>query len=137
MAENTDTKSDSVVTAAGEPLMAAKFRVEPGPADVVVRPRVHDRLTAGIRGSLTLVAAPAGSGKTTAVASWAAAGLPRGTLTWITLDAGDRQPGVFWSYVLAGLSRAGVPVSTVDSPERADEVDQSFLVRLSATLYGR
>jgi LuxR family maltose regulon positive regulatory protein len=137
VAENTDARADSVVTAAGEPLMAAKFGVEPGPADVVVRPRVHDRLTAGIRGSLTLVAAPAGSGKTTAVASWAAAGLPRGTLTWITLDAGDRQPGVFWSYVLAGLARTGVQVSTVDSPERADQVDQSFLVRLSAALYGR
>ena len=114
--------------------MVEKFRVVRGPPAVVVRQRLLDQLTDSVRRPLTLVTAPAGAGKTTMVGSWAAAGLAPGALTWITLDDGDGQPGVFWSYLLAGLSRSGIPVSTVAAPSHPDEVDQSFLVRLSAAL---
>jgi LuxR family maltose regulon positive regulatory protein len=125
------------VTAAGEPLMAAKLRIERGPAGAVTRRRVHDRLTEGIRRPFTLVSAAAGSGKTTAVGSWASAGPRRGALTWITLDAGDEEPAVFWSYVLAGLSRGGVSLSPLDAPTDVAEVDRALLVRLSAILSAR
>ncbi len=124
-------------TAAGEPLMAAKLRIERGPAGAVIRRRLHDQLTEGIRRPFTLVTAPAGSGKTTAVSSWASAGLPRGALTWISLDAGDEEPAVFWSYVLAGLSRSGVSLSPLDVPVEVAEVDRALLVRLSAALAGQ
>jgi LuxR family transcriptional regulator, maltose regulon positive regulatory protein len=126
------------VTVAGEPLMAAKLRIERGPAGVVVRRRVHDRLTEGIRRPFTLVTAPTGSGKTTAVGSWASTGLPRRPLTWISLDAGDDEPAVFWSYVLAGLSRSGVSLPRpLDVPAKVTDVDRALLVRLSAALSAR
>jgi LuxR family maltose regulon positive regulatory protein len=125
------------VTAAGQPLMAAKLRIGHGPAGAVIRRRVHERLTEGIRRPFTLVTAPAGSGKTAAVGSWASAGLTRGALTWISLDAGDEEPAVFWSYVLAGLSRSGVSLPPLDAPAEVAEVDMAFLVRLSAALSER
>jgi LuxR family transcriptional regulator, maltose regulon positive regulatory protein len=126
----------SAQNSTGEPLMMAKFRAGFGPPSIVVRQRLLDRLSEGVRRPLTLVSAPAGAGKTTLVGSWAAAGLSPGALTWITLDRGDVQPGVFWSYLLEGLSRSGVPVATVAAPLRPEEIDQSFLVQLSAHLYG-
>ena len=117
--------------------MIAKFRIERGAASVIVRQRLLDRLSDGVRRPLTLVSAPAGAGKTTLVGSWASAGLSPGALTWITLDQGDEKPGVFWSYLLEGLSRSGVAVSSVAAPVHPQHVDQSFLIQLSASLYER
>lgn len=114
-----------------------KFRVGPSPVVIIRRQRLLDRLTEGVRRSVTLVTAPTGAGKTTLVGSWVTDGLPPGVLTWISLDDGDERPGVFWSYVLEGLSRSGVAVPAVAAPPRAEVVDQSFLIRLSAALYGR
>lgn len=138
--ESTDRYAAAAATPAdpsGEPLMIAKFRVERGPASVIVRQRLFDRLSDAVRRPLTLVSAPAGAGKSRLVGSWAAAGLAPGALTWVTLDRGDEQPGVFWSYLLEGLSRSGVAVSTVAPPDDQQHVDQSFLIQLSASLYER
>jgi LuxR family transcriptional regulator, maltose regulon positive regulatory protein len=60
---------------------------------------------------LTLVAAPAGFGKTTLVSSWlalleseAAAGLHSwGSNCWLSLDARDNDPGRFLTYVVAAI----------------------------------
>jgi LuxR family maltose regulon positive regulatory protein len=138
--ENTGRDAGAAAPAAdptGEPLLIAKFRIERGAASVIVRQRLLDRLSDGVRRPLTLVSAPAGAGKSTLVGSWASAGLSPGALTWITLDQGDAQPGVFWSYLREGLSRSGVAVSTVAAPVDPQQVDQSFLIQLSASLYER
>ncbi len=59
------------------------------------------RLSDGLARKLTLVAAPAGYGKTTLVSAWVAAvDLPA---AWLSLDADDRDPVRFLSYVLAAL----------------------------------
>ncbi len=52
---------------------------------------------------MTLVAAPAGYGKTTAVRDWCAD--RAGALAWITLDAGDNDPGRLWRYVATAVDR--------------------------------
>ncbi|AET68030.1 hypothetical protein Desor_2463 [Desulfosporosinus orientis DSM 765] len=52
---------------------------------------------------LTLVTAPAGSGKTTAVLEWLGkCDLP---WAWLSLDGGDNQPVTFWRYVGAALDK--------------------------------
>ncbi|MDA8222598.1 MAG: LuxR C-terminal-related transcriptional regulator [Desulfitobacterium hafniense] len=52
---------------------------------------------------LTLVTAPAGSGKTTAVLEWLGkCDLP---WAWLSLDGGDNQPVTFWRYVCAALDK--------------------------------
>lgn len=72
---------------------------------MVVRPRVARALDAGGEAVLTLVAAPAGYGKTTAVRAWCADhGAP---LAWVTLDAGDNDPVRLWKYVATAVDRVG------------------------------
>ena len=70
---------------------------------VVDRPRVRRALDAGHDASLTLVAAPAGYGKTTAVRAWCAEF--DGAVAWVTLDAGDNDPVRLWRYVATAVDR--------------------------------
>src|SRR4051794_22514555 len=69
--------------------------------NTVPRPRLVARLDAGLRGKLTLVAAPAGSGKTTLIGDWVA-GCGR-RVAWLSLDAGDGDPARFLTYLVAAL----------------------------------
>lgn len=63
---------------------------------------------------LTLVAAPAGYGKSTLVAGWLfgkdGGGGKQDAIAWLTLDTGDNDPLRFWRYVVAALHGA---VSTI------------------------
>src|SRR2546422_9324541 len=99
------------VVPGGEPIMTAKLRIPPLPPWVVKRPRLYERISRGVDGPLTLLSAPAGSGKTVLASAWVAAGVPARFTAWVSLDEGDDRPGVFWSYVLGALARTGVAVS--------------------------
>ncbi len=81
-------------------------------ADLVPRPRLIERLNAGLpvgrTPSVTLISAPAGFGKTTLVSSWLhqLAGLPPRTsaqATWLSLDEGDNDLTRFLTYLVAAL----------------------------------
>src|SRR5436190_5677461 len=90
--------------APGDALLRTKLYAPPPRPDLVPRPRLEARLSAGLRGKLTLLAAPAGFGKTTLVGAWRAT--PPGSelpLAWVSLDAGDSDPARFWAYVAAAL----------------------------------
>jgi len=83
------------------PLLATKLYVPPPRANLVPRPRLVERLNEGLRGRLTLVAAPAGFGKTTLVGEWVAGcGRP---VAWLSLDEGDNDPTRFLMYLVAAL----------------------------------
>ena len=71
------------------PLLATKLFVPPARAKLVPRPRLFARLQAGLRDKLTLIAAPAGFGKTTLLSAWRA-----------TAAGSARAPGL-------GLARSG------------------------------
>ena len=86
------------------PLVEAKLAVPSLRHRVVDRPRVRQALDAGRDASLTLVVAPAGYGKTTAVRAWCAS--LDAALAWVTLDAGDNDPVVLWRYVATAVDRA-------------------------------
>src|SRR5579859_2854273 len=82
-------------------LLANKFHVPPLRAKLVPRPHVVDLLERGSRRSLTLISAPAGSGKTTIVSSWLR---ESGVMAaWVSLDEHDNDLYRFWMYVLAAL----------------------------------
>ena len=70
---------------------------------LVDRPRIRHALDAGRDAALTLVSAPAGYGKTTAVRAWCA-GLDA-ALAWVTLDVGDNDPARLWRYVATAVDR--------------------------------
>lgn len=77
------------------------------PGWFVTRPRLLDLLTEGAHGPLTLLAAPAGTGKTMLLASWVRTGRHPGPGVWVSLDPDDNDRGRFWAYVLAGLRASG------------------------------
>src|SRR5262249_21987275 len=64
----------------------------------------------GLERPLTLLAAPAGFGKTIALRSWAQRlHLP---VAWVSLDASDNDPAQFWRYVLTALDVAQTGIVT-------------------------
>lgn len=79
----------------------AKLRPAVNPAYLLPRPRLHALLEGAVDAPLTLVVAPAGSGKTSLLRSWAAE--TRHPLAWLTIDEDDRDPAQFWRAVLAAL----------------------------------
>src|SRR5215475_9435149 len=90
-------------------LLATKLHVPRPPAGFVPRPRLTAQLDDGRSRRLTLVCAPAGSGKTALLAAWAAGG--RQPVAWLSLDEGDNDPARFWRHVAAALERARPGVS--------------------------
>ena len=83
------------------PLLATKLYQPPPRPNVVPRPRLIERLNAGLHRKLTLIAAPAGFGKTTLVSAWVA-GCAR-PAAWLSLDEGDNDPTRFLTYLVAAL----------------------------------
>jgi LuxR family maltose regulon positive regulatory protein len=108
------------------PLLATKLFIPALRPQFVPRPRLVERIQTGLLGKLTLIAAPAGFGKTTLLAEWLAqrqkakgksqkeAGdgdnllpfssslLPLG-VAWLSLDADDNDAPRFWRYLIAAL----------------------------------
>ena len=86
-------------------LLAAKFHRPAAPRHAVPRPALVARLNAGLAAGrpLTLIAAPAGYGKTTLAAEWVA-GLGR-PVAWLALDEADDDPLRFCTYFVAALQR--------------------------------
>jgi LuxR family maltose regulon positive regulatory protein len=84
------------------PLAEAKLAV-PALRGRVQRKRIQQSLAEGPMAGLTLVAAPAGYAKTTAVLDWCES-LDAG-FAWVTLDAGDNDPIRLWTYVATAVDR--------------------------------
>jgi len=106
-------------TAVGLPphLLATKVTPPTARARWVARPRLMEALEAGLQGKLTVIAAPAGFGKTTLLSAWRATEAGRGvSLAWVSLDAGDNDPPLFWSYVLAALDSVAPGVGAPTLP---------------------
>jgi len=85
-------------------LLATKLFVPPARANLVARPRLFERVEAGLQHKLTLIAAPAGFGKTTLLSAWRATAAGSTLLFgWVSLDRADNDPLRFWSYVITAL----------------------------------
>ena len=86
-------------------LLNTKLQTPPLRTDWVVRRRLIAQIEDGLaqQRKLTVVAAPAGFGKTTLILDWLAA-KPRHH-AWVALDEQDNDLYRFWRYVIAGLQR--------------------------------
>ncbi len=88
-----------------EPILATKLYIPPPALRLAPRPRLIERLAEGARRRLTLIAAPAGFGKTTLVSSWVAS-LPaeKGPrVAWLALEGEEDDLARFLTYVVAAL----------------------------------
>jgi LuxR family maltose regulon positive regulatory protein len=93
------------------PLLTTKLFVPPIRPDWVPRPHLMARLDAGLHHKLTLISAPAGSGKTALASAWLSrlrvpeqAGSTPRDVAWLSLDEGDDDPARFFAYLLAALA---------------------------------
>ena len=133
VAEQVASRARRPAVSADVPVLAAKITVPGVPDWVVPRPRITKLIAQGRRWCpLTVVTAPAGAGKTMALALWAAA--EPGMVAWVCVDEFDNRPRVFWSYVVAALRRSGVAVPTALPAARGRDADHVFLLRLAAVL---
>ena len=88
------------------PLLQTKLFVPPVRPELVPRPRLIQQLNTGLHRKLTLIAAPAGFGKTTLVSEWVQAmggATPPIAVAWLSLDENDNDPARFLTYFVAAL----------------------------------
>src|SRR5205085_12120720 len=86
----------------GDPPLTTKLRVPQPPLQLVPRPQLLGRLEQAVTRPLTLIAAPAGFGKTTILSSWLAQAAP--PAAWISLEPDDDDLTRFWFYVFTALA---------------------------------
>ena len=109
-----------------------RFAVPAVPASHVDRPRLVGLLDEAAALPLTLIGAPAGSGKTALAAAWSARRTTSGRLGWITFEDGDQGASAFWPLVGAGLSATGVQLP--DPPRGGYATHRAMLTAICAAL---
>src|SRR4051812_8994736 len=82
-------------------LLQTKLYIPPPRPHLVARPAVTAQLEVGVLAPLTLIAAPAGFGKTTLVSEWSTQ--TAHAVAWLSLDEEDNDPPRFLTYVMAAL----------------------------------
>jgi LuxR family maltose regulon positive regulatory protein len=102
--------------------LEAKVHRPPQRRDWVQRDRLVDAFDRAVSHRVTLVAAPAGYGKTTLVAQWLS-GPERPATAWVSLDTGDNDPDRLWTHVAAALERAGCVLPAGESSRLAASTD--------------
>ena len=88
------------------PLIETKLHAPAVRKEWVQRDELVGYLAGCVTSRLLLVEAPAGFGKTTAVAQWRASMIEDRPFAWISLDRGDDDPARLWSHVVAALQGA-------------------------------
>ena len=94
--------------------LEAKLTPPPSRDNWVQRDRLVDAMDRATPHPVTLVAAPAGYGKTTMIAQWLS-GQDRPPTAWVSLDAADDDPDRLWTHVAAALERAGCSLPATES----------------------
>lgn len=86
-------------------MAATKLRPPGLPPRIVARTRLDDMLDGAIDGTipLVLVSAPAGSGKSILLASWAAR--RNESVAWLQVDERDSDPARFWNSVVSAIAQ--------------------------------
>ena len=83
------------------PIFRAKLRPPPTPARYVGRSRLLHLVDELVTAPLTLVVAPAGTGKTSLLSAWASG--TEMVTAWLSLDETDADAAQFWSGVVAAI----------------------------------
>ncbi len=84
-------------------LFKTKYCIPRANPSVISRERLLEKLDYVLERVLTLVVAPMGYGKTTAVYKWVEkSGLQA---AWLSLDKSDNDPIVFWKYICAAMEQ--------------------------------
>jgi LuxR family maltose regulon positive regulatory protein len=92
-------------------ILEAKLRPPQTRSAWVMRSRLLEELEHATQRAVTLIAAPAGYGKTTVVAQWLASDLRPTIVAWISLDTADNDSVRLWTNIATALARAGCDIA--------------------------
>jgi ATP/maltotriose-dependent transcriptional regulator MalT len=92
-------------------ILEAKLRPPQARSEWVVRARLLEELQRATQRAVTLIAAPAGYGKTTIVSQWLASASHSANIAWISVDASDNDPARLWTDIATALDRAGCMIA--------------------------
>jgi LuxR family maltose regulon positive regulatory protein len=103
--ENQATLPDTLASAriSADAILATKLHIPRLSPQHIPRPRLVGLLEQGLQTALTLVVAPAGSGKTSLLAEWAKQ--VAAPAAWFSLDSTDNDPVRFLTYFITALKR--------------------------------
>ncbi len=117
---------------------------------LIQRVHLHGQLDKGLTHKLTLICAPAGSGKTALLSDWAASrtsavGGNRLQVAWVSLTKREDDPAVFWAHITAALDTIAVsplpawhpahrPPGLDDLPQLIDLIDSHIPVNFCLVL---
>jgi LuxR family maltose regulon positive regulatory protein len=128
------TRRDALAATGATRLIESKLR-QPRPLlSVLARRRLDLLLDRAFEGSLALVCAPAGYGKTVAIRAWLADDeIPA---AWVSVDSGDNDPARLWTYVATGVSRLrdGFAATALERLDTASPAIESAIDSLAADL---
>ena len=94
----------------------------------IARRELFERLSTGSPAGVTLVSAPAGSGKTVLLRSWVDEVGLADHVAWVTVDRGERDPQRFWLAVVETLRTAVGADAFVEKLTPAPEFDGAAVV---------
>lgn len=106
-------------------LLRTCFYLPPLREHAVTRSLLVETLRQTAGGSLIVVSAPAGYGKTTLVSQWLH--LHPHTFAWLTLDAEHNQPARFWQYVITALHQVQPDIDVTAVQQLIQQPDQDAL----------
>jgi LuxR family transcriptional regulator, maltose regulon positive regulatory protein len=121
-------------------LLQTKLHRPRVPRDLVLRPRLLERLNHGLSGRLTVVSGPPGYGKSTLVGSWIDSmtdgwdqeGSPL-PVTWLSLDESDSDMILFIRYFVAAI-HSHFPGTCTETLELVQAINEPPMTLLANTL---
>ena len=129
----TGSNAEVVVGASPAPISAATSSVLAH--SVVARPALFELLSAARSGGVTLVSAPAGSGKTVLLRSWIEEAGLADCAAWVSVERGERDAQRFWLAVIRELRAAVGADAFVERLTPSPQFDGALVVeRLVAEL---
>jgi LuxR family transcriptional regulator, maltose regulon positive regulatory protein len=109
-ADGVERRPSSTLQKLAEPLMATKVHVPRTHAAVIHRLRLVERLQQGMEGTLTLLSAPVGFGKTTLLSTWLSSSAT--PAAWFSVEPDDNDPVRFYLCLVAALQTIDVHLET-------------------------
>jgi ATP/maltotriose-dependent transcriptional regulator MalT len=94
-------------------LVRTKLDPPLSPGDLLVRPRLVEKLQDAAHARLTVIQAPAGYGKTSLLTQWFhSLRDARCGVGWLSADAADRDSARLLAYLSAAIRAAGIPIDS-------------------------
>jgi LuxR family maltose regulon positive regulatory protein len=115
-------------------LLPSKINLPVARQQLVARPGLLERLDAALSISVSLLAAPAGFGKTTLLVEWAARVESRERLAWLSLEEADNDPTRFWTALVSALQAGQIDISVAPALLRDEHSQESVVQQLLGEL---